>query len=882
MTPTSPSHSPEPTVKEAKKAGLALVCPIRGSLKVLGTTKDGLRPSEEARRVEAIKYLLSQGYPPEHILIEPIVRRIGHGGRNSLRADLAVTDLPAAEVKVLPVNERVKHARILGEVKRDSGKSAQTRETQVEPLLAFGPPGCLAIYWDEEDQILLWHDEKKQLCEGDLSALPRWGEGFTGAERLTLEKLRKPKNLKRVFERIADVLHAQGVEERKRFEVVLQLLLTKMWDERLHEAEPDAALDIQDPLSLDLSPDVAVANFNLLLRGAAAHYNQLLPEPLEDRVKISPTALVEALHILAPWRIAGHSGSAIQALYMWFAKKLYRRELAEYFTPPRLTEFIVRLAAPQQHESIKDPAVGSADFLMAAERLSPAPRDGIARLYGADISDTGVMAARVNALLHDAAGITQIEKVDSLAEVDGPSAVTTAKDASEKGRFHIVITNPPFGTSIVIQTPAVLAKFDLGHEWVYDEDGGLVRTDNLLKSQEAGILFVEAALRQVLNDGGRVAIILPNGYLGNRSTRYHALREWVLRHARVAAIVGFPRFTFKGSGADVSASVLLLERRAEPLEDSAAGEDYPVAVEMLERLGWNVGVKKEADTFKRDPRDGSLIVDSDGVPIPDDDYGLILARIAASAAADEFGWLAKGYPQREGEDGWTVPISQVLTDPARYLDPKRLCRKYFEIREHIAHDDHFRMGDLVEVIPQMTATQVGALSASKVYDYVEIQDVGPGIYSPNKVRGWQLPSRARHVAQPGDVFVGGIWGSVSKWFVAGPEEELLVTNGFHRLRIKQPERLVDLAAGLCTEAFAVQMRALARGSDGLAEVTEDDLVNVVLPVIPPGGARDELQGYVDQLLHGHTSVRAAVSDLVRTGALPFPAVSPRPSHVVLV
>ncbi|MGH7667761.1 MAG: hypothetical protein ACREN1_10735, partial [Candidatus Dormibacteria bacterium] len=60
-----------------------------------GRTADGLSPSEEARRVEAIAYLLSRGYDKEHILTEPIVRTLGHGGRNSLRADLAVTTIPA-------------------------------------------------------------------------------------------------------------------------------------------------------------------------------------------------------------------------------------------------------------------------------------------------------------------------------------------------------------------------------------------------------------------------------------------------------------------------------------------------------------------------------------------------------------------------------------------------------------------------------------------------------------------------------------------------------------------------------------------------------------------------------------------------------------------
>lgn len=52
---------------------MQLICPIRGKLKVKKKSKDGLSPTEEFFRVEAIKYLLSKGYPKENFRIEPII-----------------------------------------------------------------------------------------------------------------------------------------------------------------------------------------------------------------------------------------------------------------------------------------------------------------------------------------------------------------------------------------------------------------------------------------------------------------------------------------------------------------------------------------------------------------------------------------------------------------------------------------------------------------------------------------------------------------------------------------------------------------------------------------------------------------------------------------
>ena len=54
---------------------LQIVCPIRGQLKVNKRSKDGLTATEEFYRVEAIKFLLSKGYPKENFWIEPIIKK---------------------------------------------------------------------------------------------------------------------------------------------------------------------------------------------------------------------------------------------------------------------------------------------------------------------------------------------------------------------------------------------------------------------------------------------------------------------------------------------------------------------------------------------------------------------------------------------------------------------------------------------------------------------------------------------------------------------------------------------------------------------------------------------------------------------------------------
>ena len=201
--------------------------------------------------------------------------------------------------------------------------------------------------------------------------------------------------------------------------------------------------------------------------------------------------------------------------------------------------------------------------------------------------------------------------------------------------------------------------------------------------------------------------------------------------------------------------------------------------------------------------------------------------------------------------------------------------------------DHARLGDLVEFVDEGVGAdgQPLAISKSSDYRYVELQSVESGSYRSETLKGWQLPARARHGASPGDFFVGAVWGSVRKWMLVGQgSDDLLVTNGMHRLRLKpeHSERVVDLVAAFSTEAYRVQMRARARGSDGLAEVSADDVADVLIPLVTDASVRSELWPFVQQLIGGFTSVEQKVAALAAENRLPSPEVAPRASHVMVV
>jgi type I restriction enzyme M protein len=847
--------------------GELLHCPIRGNVIAPERAADGLRYSEEKRRIDSIRFLLGKGYPPAHMKVETTLLRFGHKGRNSFRTDLAVLDAPAS---TLPTDvEKLKpHIKLIAEIKRDNAEARTAKDTQVYPALDFiQDVSALGIYWDDIEQRLFYRTLKgtKTITHETAAALlPRWGQTL-GTPRLKTVDLR-PTNLLELFMKIEDRLHSEVADKSRRFVIMLQLILLKLYDEHTHP-QPNLEMDLQDLADAPLGDADVVKLFEKMLSKAIAFYGRYLPDPVPARIGLTGAMLRTLSSFLAPISILGAKRDVIQDFYMYFAQGVYKWDLGQYFTPTEVVDFIVSLVNPQAGDQIKDPACGSGDFLISSlhygRELGINLNDAI---WGSDNSENAVQVCVLNMVLNGD-GKSNIKKVNSLE--------CRAKDTDT---FSVVLCNPPFGVKITENRFPVLRQFDLGYEWNAINGGAIARSEKVVTSQQTGLLFAELCIRQA-RPGGRIGIILPNGYLGNGSIRYLAFREWLLRHVRLVAIVGFPRFTFKKSGADVSASVVVMEKRETPLDRARDSERYPFYTGLLESVGWSVGDKRADRVYKREPETGAYLLDAANDRIIDADFDRVLQDFLGSRAAEVFPWIVQGRHAKPG--GWSVGIDKVLARDDLSIDPKRWCERVSRVRKKISKLDHFALGDVVEV-----ASVIGLpTEKSKIYQYVEIEATADGVAMPTPLRGWQLPDRARHRANPGEIFVGKVWSSVGKWFVAGSDcKDMIVTNGFHRLQLKKGQecRLLDVVVALNTEAYRIQARAFATGSDGLADLSEANLTEILMPIVASKSTRETLRPMVDALLAGRSTVARMVGGLLAEGALPVIDVPARSSHVVQV
>ena len=147
----------------------------------------------------------------------------------------------------------------------------------------------------------------------------------------------------------------------------------------------------------------------------------------------------------------------------------------------------------------------------------------------------------------------------------------------------MIFTNPPFGAKVEVEQE-IAERYELN-------------------SKAPEVLFIEACFN-FLKPGGKMAIVLPDGILGNPNTE--SVRLWILRHFKLLASVDLPVETFLPQ-VGVQASLLFLQKKTDdemlvPIED----EDYNVFMAIVESVGKD---RRGVPIYERDDDGAELLFD---------------------------------------------------------------------------------------------------------------------------------------------------------------------------------------------------------------------------------------------------------------------------------
>jgi type I restriction enzyme M protein len=190
--------------------------------------------------------------------------------------------------------------------------------------------------------------------------------------------------------------------------------------------------------------------------------------------------------------------------------------IGQFFTPEIVAQTMYRMVGTVPGMRVLDPSCGDGVFV----KCRPEGVD----MFACELD--GQHGEGVRAVLP----VGNFVSGDALTELSGWT-----------GTFDLMIGNPPFSAQRHLEKRAeVLSNYEFGK--------GRPR-------QCLEVLFVELFVR-LAKPGGRIAIILPDGPLGNGP--FHYVRRYLLEHTQVEMILSLPRNTFASTQAKTN--VLILQK----------------------------------------------------------------------------------------------------------------------------------------------------------------------------------------------------------------------------------------------------------------------------------------------------------------------------------
>lgn len=698
-----------------------LVCPVRGPLGASALAKDGLTATEEAHRVDFLHFLIDErNYQPDHIRVEVVtLKNLGESGRNQLRADVIVYDRPWAKIANSTKKEQLGHAVLVAEIKRESSKSARGITEQLEPALLLLPRlDTLGVYWDDENRILFTKSVSKNgrheevvVNTDSIANLPDYGIAYH-SRAISVDTLTKPANLVATLQSLANIMRSHGVnDEQKRYKETVKLLLARYVDEKKARGSENKQLRLQVLAGEDVG---FLARVERLYTEASVRYQrvQTLFTPV-TRPELDEKTLRDLVCAIQGFDFSSASSDTMQQVFMTFVPVVFKKNLSQYFTPSSLIETMVQMVAPGPTEKVADPAMGTADFLTAALNfcVERGDDDAFGRIYGIDSDPSAYDLAIVNMILNRD-GQSNLRLEDSIE-----------KHTRWAEEMDVVLCNPPFGAKTVEKRATVLDSYDLGHLWVAGEAPGTwIVTETIANSQQLGILFIERCWK-MLRPGGRLAIILPEGYLSTAGHGY--VRQWILDHFIVRSLVELPRRIFVKSDADLRSNILVAEKRL--LGETVA--KYPIHASMVRRVGYKLGGDFRPLPLQ-DKDTGIPIRDSSNRIILDSDFRRVLDEFAAT-------------PNKIAKEWKGATVADIVSRPDLDMKPRRLVPRALENIRKLKTGGAVTLSDIADVLEDKIdlLTDVGSSEFRRVVEGQDIRAI-EGLVIPHfSERCWAIAER---------------------------------------------------------------------------------------------------------------------------------------------
>lgn len=608
-----------------------LVCSLTGSI---------LKATDKERALQSMIDMLTveYGFQAEDIERDYKLKYENQdGAKKTARIDLAVFDHGMAHdaeylIRAIIVAKDAK-------VKADDRKAGAL--ATLEPVLTYTE--CEFGCWTNGDDLQFLHrivDDWGQVELESLSDFPANGQTLQDlVEAGEKAAPRKPANesLIKTFKRCHDYIYGNEGRKKDAFWELLNLIFCKLYDEKQRFAITTTSYRRRFWVGVKElnSPEgqAAVAN---RIKGI---FEDLKTDDLyadvfdgNEVISLSNRGLAYVASEIAKYSFLDATVDVKGTAYETIVSNTLKQEAGQFFTPRNIIKCMVSMLDPDENTRVLDPACGSGGFIVMvldhvrrkiAQSMYPELSDvwleekyntpevndrvreyAEKMIFGFDFDPDLRKAARMNMVMAGD-GHANIFNINSLEYPNGqlpdvpliaPKVQESIQHSADKnfpfikaannaqGKFDMCFTNPPFGTKIEVEQ-SIVDQYELGR----------------MGYKAPEVLFIEACYN-FLKPGGKMAIVLPDGILGNPNTE--EVRIWILNHFYLLASVDLPVETFLPQ-VGVQASLLFLQKKTEAEMLTPIGnEDYEVFMAIVEQVGKD---RRGVPIYERDDDGAELL-----------------------------------------------------------------------------------------------------------------------------------------------------------------------------------------------------------------------------------------------------------------------------------
>ncbi len=456
-------------------------------------------------------------------------------------------------------------------------KTRKDGKTQLADYLRFSR-ARVGVWFNGKERLFLHkHEQDGRVEFSELPNIPRFGERVEDIGRFRRRDLRPATNLKSVFRAIRNYLaaNAVGITRDEVFaQQLINLIFCKIYDERFTKKN-----DIVTFRAGTNEPDADVrARILGLFEKVKSQYDDVID--VGDSIVLDDRSLVYVVGELQLYSLQDSTRDAVGDAFEVFIGPSLKGGQGQFFTPRNVVKMIIDMVDPTPEQKVIDPACGSGGFLVEALRHVW----GKVQEKGESLGwpEHEIEAEKQKVAIRNFRGIDKDSFLSKVAKAymailgDGRGGVfcenslespanwhSYTRNQVQLNEFDVVITNPPFGKKLSIDSEDILRHYDLGHKWDYDSSTDTFQKGSLQDKQPPQILFIERCL-DLLKDGGKLGIVLLESIFGMPKYRY--VVDYLEKRTKILALVTMPEDLFQPH-THAKCCVLICEKTSDQQED---------------------------------------------------------------------------------------------------------------------------------------------------------------------------------------------------------------------------------------------------------------------------------------------------------------------------